>query len=349
MLLVSDYARLGSVGQNALWPAALATLSRMTMQCSLHLKDLEIEFDAAAATMLVPLFAALLAGAAASPVSQMQRRQSSVPVGSIITACTVPGTFALTFDDGPFEYTSELLDILSSNGVKATFFLNGENWGSIYDYTAQVQRMYNEGHQVGSHTWSHADLATLDAAGITSQMTQLETALTSIIGKIPTYMRPPYFSTNALALQTLGNLGYHVITANIDTLDYEHDDDTISVAMTNFQNGLDAGGTISLMHDVHAQTVHVLVQEAIDALKAKGLSSVTVGTCLGDAAANWYRDSGSTPTPPPTTGTPSPDDTCGGSNGYTCTDNLCCSQYGWCGDTSEYCGTGCQSPFGRCT
>lgn len=78
-------------------------------------------------------------------------------------------------------------------------------------YTAQVQRMISDGHQVGSHTWSHADLATLDAAGITSQMTQLETALNSIIGKTPTYMRPPYFSTNALALQTLGGLGYHVI------------------------------------------------------------------------------------------------------------------------------------------
>lgn len=60
-------------------------------------------------------------------------------------------------------------------------------------------------------SWAHADLATLDAAGITSQMTQLEDALSSIIGKIPTYMRPPYFSTNALVLQTVGNLGYHVI------------------------------------------------------------------------------------------------------------------------------------------
>lgn len=129
-----------------------------------------------------------------------------------------------------------------------------------------------EGHQIGSHTWSHADLATLDAAGITSQMTQLETALTSILGKVPTYMRPPYFSTNALALSTLGGLGYHVINANIDTLDYEHDDDTIGVAFTNFQNGLASGGTISLMHDVHAQTVHVLVQEAINAIKAKGLT-----------------------------------------------------------------------------
>ncbi|KAK6221987.1 hypothetical protein LQW54_001207 [Pestalotiopsis sp. IQ-011] len=298
--------------------------------------------------MLAPLFAALLAGAAtASPI---QERQSSVPVGTIITACTVPNTFALTFDDGPFAYTSELLDLLSSNGVKATFFLNGQNWGSIYDYTSVLTRMDAEGHQIGSHTWSHADLATLDAAGITSQMTQLETALTSILGKVPAYMRPPYFSTNALALSTLGGLGYHVINANIDTLDYEHDDDTIGVAFTNFQNGLASGGTVSLMHDVHAQTVHVLVQEAINAIKAKGLTPVTVGTCLGDASANWYKSGGgSGTTPPPTTGGPSPDDTCGGSNGYVCQDSQCCSQWGWCGTTSEYCAAGCQAAYGLCT
>lgn len=60
-------------------------------------------------------------------------------------------------------------------------------------------------------SYSHADLATLDADGITSEMTELETILLSMIGKVPTYMRPPYFSTNALALQTLGSLGYHVI------------------------------------------------------------------------------------------------------------------------------------------
>ncbi|KAF7515425.1 hypothetical protein G7054_g14578 [Neopestalotiopsis clavispora] len=304
--------------------------------------------------MLAPLFAAFLAGAAASPLSQVQERQSSVPVGTIITACTVPGTFALTFDDGPYMYTAELLDLLSSNGVKATFFLNGLNWGSIYDYSAQVVRMDAEGHQVGSHTWSHADLATLDAAGVTSQMTQLEDALYTILGKAPTYMRPPYFSTNSVALSTLGGLGYHVINANIDTLDYEHDDDTIGVAATNFENGLASGGTISLMHDVHGQTVHVLVQEAINDIKARGLTSVTVGTCLGDAAANWYKtgsgSGGGGGTTPPATGGPSPDDTCGPSNsGYVCQNSQCCSQWGWCGTTSEYCGTGCQSAYGLCS
>jgi hypothetical protein len=42
--------------------------------------------------------------AAASPV-EVEKRQSSVPIGTIINSCTVPGTFALAFDDGPYIYT----------------------------------------------------------------------------------------------------------------------------------------------------------------------------------------------------------------------------------------------------
>ncbi|KAH8666448.1 hypothetical protein BX600DRAFT_461797 [Xylariales sp. PMI_506] len=291
------------------------------------------------------LFGALLAGAvSASPA--LRERQSAVPVGTIITSCTVAGTFALTFDDGPYEFTNELLDILAANGVHATFFVNGQNWANIYDYSGVIQRMVADGHQVGSHTWDHADLTTLSTAGIISEMQQLETALQSIIGRVPTYMRPPYFSTNGAVLSTLGGLGYHVIQAGIDTLDYENQGN-IQVAINNFASGLGAGGTISLEHDVYQFTVEDLVPAAIADVKAKGLTLVPVGQCLGDPAANWYKGSGSGTTPP--SGNPSPDETCGGSNGYTCINSQCCSQWGWCGLTSDYCGAGCQPAFGVCS
>lgn len=79
---------------------------------------------------------------------------SAVPVGQIITQCTKPGTFAITFDDGPYIYTDKILDILKANGIKATFFVNGLNWGDINDAanSARVRRAINEGHQIGSHT-----------------------------------------------------------------------------------------------------------------------------------------------------------------------------------------------------
>ncbi len=80
---------------------------------------------------------------------------SSVPVGSIIDRCTQPGTVALTFDDGPHIYTAQILDTLRANNVRATFFINGDNWSNIFnaDNQALVRRMIAEGHQIGSHTY----------------------------------------------------------------------------------------------------------------------------------------------------------------------------------------------------
>lgn len=293
------------------------------------------------------LLASLLVGAAVA----------APPVGVIINDCTTPGTVALTFDDGPFIYTESVLNQLAAAGAKATFFVNGQNWGNIYDNAWLVQRMVNEGHQVGSHTWSHADLAGLDAAGITSEMTLLEDALLNIIGKFPTYMRPPYFSYNSATLQTLGNLGYHVIQASIDTLDWQYNTPgQIGQSVQIFQNGLNSGGTISLSHDVHQTTADTLVSGMINAVRSSGKRAVTVGECLGDAAANWYRTSrnggggGGTNPPPGGNPGPGPDGSCGGPNGYTCPQNSyrCCSQWGYCGDSAEYCGGGCNPAYGIC-
>lgn len=79
---------------------------------------------------------------------------SSVPFGTIITTCTVPNTFAITFDDGPYIYTAHVLDILKAAGVRATFFVNGDNWQQILSDSgkALAQRTVAEGHQIGSHT-----------------------------------------------------------------------------------------------------------------------------------------------------------------------------------------------------
>lgn len=218
--------------------------------------------------------------------------------GSIISTCTTPGKIALTFDDGPYIYTAELLDLLAKNGVKATFFINGKNWGAndIYgaDKSALVTRMIAEGHQIGSHSWGHADLATLSDAQVTSQMTQLETALLSIIGKYPTYMRPPYFSCGSACLNVMGTLGYHVIRTNLDTQDWQNDSANLIQNSKNIFAAAISGGPssnsfIPLTHDVHQYTVQSLVQYMITTLRAQGYTTALVGECLGDPAANWYR------------------------------------------------------------
>src|SRR5690606_16585627 len=95
------------------------------------------------------------------------------------------------------SYTNYLLDLLKAKKAKATFFVNGLNWGPdimVYDNRNRINRMRYEGHQIGSHTYNHADLSTLSYADVQSQMTALEAPLKSILGKYPTYMRPPYLS-----------------------------------------------------------------------------------------------------------------------------------------------------------
>jgi peptidoglycan/xylan/chitin deacetylase (PgdA/CDA1 family) len=80
-------------------------------------------------------------------------KRGSVPVdGKIILSCTVPGVVALTFDDGPFIYTQEIVDQLTAAGQRATFFQNGNNWDSIYNYNSTLLSMISGGHQIASHT-----------------------------------------------------------------------------------------------------------------------------------------------------------------------------------------------------
>jgi peptidoglycan/xylan/chitin deacetylase (PgdA/CDA1 family) len=66
-----------------------------------------------------------------------------------ITECVTEGDIALTYDDGPYIYTSDLLDILDAAGVKATFFIVGNNGNGAIDqtpaWTSVIQRMYSEG------------------------------------------------------------------------------------------------------------------------------------------------------------------------------------------------------------
>ncbi|KAG7113806.1 peptidoglycan-N-acetylglucosamine deacetylase like protein [Verticillium longisporum] len=286
---------------------------------------------------------------------------SSVPVGSAIRSCTVPGTFALTFDDGPFSFTDHVLDLLKAAGVKATFFVNGQNWGDINDYKPTVERILAEGHQLGSHTNRHPDLTTQSDAEIIDDMTTLENTLISLVGRFPTYMRPPFFAYNDETLSVLGALGYHVIDADLDTNDWRYNNLGNETAVGIFEQGLAAGGTIALAHDVHQNTAEVLVPEFLRILATTNLTAVPVGKCLGDPEENWYsttRTATPTATGVPTTisitstvtptGVIGPDGACGGDQGFVCLAGTCCSQFNFCGTSRDHCGTGCQNAFGVC-
>jgi len=207
-----------------------------------------------------------------------------------ITTCKVANSVALTFDDGPSEFTHTLLDTLKNMNVKATFFINGNNYGCIYDYADVILRAKNDGHQIASHTWAHLDLATLTKDKITSQMKQLDDALIKIMGASPTYMRPPFGSgvNNNLVMTTLGTMGYKVITWNLDTNDWKG---TSTAQSLNLYNNA-APPFIALNHDTVQNTALDMGPKAFQAMLNKGYKISTVGGCLGDDPSNWYRNVG---------------------------------------------------------
>jgi len=224
----------------------------------------------------------------------------NVPYGQTIYNCRVPGIAALTFDDGPYAWTNELLDLLARNGVRATFFINGDNWGPDFTnpYSGKpplIQRMIRDGHQIGSHTWGHPSMNGLSVANQRLQLTALEGVLLQHIGRYPTYFRAPFFECDGTCQATAGSLGYHVIQANVDTLDWQYNTpQTIQTSINIFNNAARStnpatGSLLTLMHDVHHTTVTHLVQQAINTFKARGFRAGTVGECMGDPAANWYR------------------------------------------------------------
>jgi peptidoglycan/xylan/chitin deacetylase (PgdA/CDA1 family) len=112
-------------------------------------------------------------------------------------SCSVPGTIALTFDDGPSNYTNNILDILKKHNMKATFFIIGKK---IHDNHDTIQRIADEGHQIGSHTYHHVYLDNVSVCpDPRKEMVDWEVAFvqekfTGILsnGVIPNYMRAPH-------------------------------------------------------------------------------------------------------------------------------------------------------------
>ena len=106
---------------------------------------------------LIPLLLSAIAPshatATGTSINTNTANTTSLPVGAIITHCTIPGAIALTFDDGPYVYTPMILDTLAEHGARAPFFLNGHNRGNIHTSPDVVQRTLAEGHQLGSHTF----------------------------------------------------------------------------------------------------------------------------------------------------------------------------------------------------
>ncbi|ORX80382.1 glycoside hydrolase/deacetylase [Basidiobolus meristosporus CBS 931.73] len=207
-----------------------------------------------------------------------------VPTGKVIETCNKAGSFAVTFDDGPSEYTGRLLDDLKARNVKVTFFVVGEMLESSQGRQF-LKRAYDEGHHIGSHTYTHISLAKSSDSKIRSEMQKTSDAIFKVIGKRPQYMRPPYGEVSTKSLAVMKELGYKVINWNVDTLDWEHKNSqkTLKVYKDTLAKADKKNDRfISLQHDIQLSTINV-AGSILDTVIKSGFKITTVADCLGDS------------------------------------------------------------------
>jgi peptidoglycan/xylan/chitin deacetylase (PgdA/CDA1 family) len=178
---------------------------------------------------------------------------------------------ALTFDDGPSQYTPAILDILKQYGVQATFFEIGRQVEARADV---VRRIVAEGHVLGNHTWDHAHLTKLDDARFASEVDQTTQVIERVSGQEVVCTRPPYGDANAATIAKLAAHGQTSVVWSADSRDFEKPG--VAAIVHNALSGLRPGAII-LMHDGggdRSETIAALPQ-IIQQIRAKGYGFVT--------------------------------------------------------------------------
>ncbi|XGB41340.1 MAG: glycosyltransferase [Nodosilinea sp. LVE1205-7] len=193
---------------------------------------------------------------------------------------------ALTFDDGPDRrYTPRILEILRHYQARATFFVIGMN--GIFNPDL-LQQIIAEGHEIGSHTFTHPNIALISQQQLELELNSTQRLLESIVGRCSVLFRPPYAvdvepetPEEVAPLQLTGRLGYYTIGMQIEPLDWKNPGVDEIVAET-IKQAEDGRGKVVLLHDSggdRSQTVAALPR-IIEGLRQRGFELVTVSDLI---------------------------------------------------------------------
>lgn len=179
----------------------------------------------------------------------------------------MPKKIALTFDDGPnIACTGRLLDGLKKRNVRATFFVIGKN---VKENPKLTKRIYEEGHMIGNHTYSHIDMSKVSEGKAGKELKKTSRMVHAITGEYPQYMRPPYGVCSQSLEESLDMI---LVRWTIDPLDWktENTDDIVKKVVTKAEEN-----DIILLHDCYNSSVDAALK-IIDILQKKGYEFVTV-------------------------------------------------------------------------
>lgn len=177
---------------------------------------------------------------------------------------------AITFDDGPYTpVTTSLLDRLDKYNARVTFFVLGSRLDGSKSYRNTMKRAYEMGNQIGSHTYSHADLTKLSDDELKKDIDKANAAVRNVIGVEPAAVRPPYGATGKKVEAAMQK---HIIMWSIDTMDWKYRN-AETVCSNIMKNAFDGG--IVLLHDLYQTSVDGAVM-AMGKLQKQGYAFVTV-------------------------------------------------------------------------
>ena len=174
---------------------------------------------------------------------------------------------AITFDDGPHKTnTVKLLDILKEEDVKATFYVLG-NRAEVYPEI--VRRAYEEGHEIGNHSYSHKQLNTLSDSELDYQIETTNEIIEKITGQVPKTIRPPF---GEIDKEQKKNYNQAFVYWNVDPEDWKYKDpDKIT---TDILEAVHNGKDVILLHDLYQTSVEA-AGNVIRQLKEEGYQFVT--------------------------------------------------------------------------
>ncbi len=180
---------------------------------------------------------------------------------------------ALTFDDGPNpQTTGRLLDYMKENGVKGTFFVLGEKAGQNADV---LKRMAEEGHELGNHSWGHANLLKSTEAEINEEVLKTSYSIYKASGHFPETMRPPYGAVDARVAE---QIDMPISMWSVDSEDWMNKGNPDKT----FENTIayTKPGDVLLFHDVYESSVDATIM-TIQKLKEEGYEFVTMSELFG--------------------------------------------------------------------
>ncbi|GGG78506.1 hypothetical protein GCM10010918_39280 [Paenibacillus radicis (ex Gao et al. 2016)] len=186
---------------------------------------------------------------------------------------------ALTFDDGPDKkYTPAILDILKEKGVKATFFVVGQQ---VKKEPEVLQRIVDEGHAIGNHSMNHKNMAKLNAEQIQQEIDEADKLIKEAVGFKPKMFRAPYGAVSDTLKSILEDDDRELVSWNIDTRDWAG---TPVSEMQEMIHKKAKPHAIILMHSFGSKNIKHTVEmlpHVIDDLKKKGYTFVTPDEMAG--------------------------------------------------------------------